>query len=125
MHQPKFIAMAEVLGELGTEIEALGEVLCRDEGFAGRHVRELQAIDLIAQKQRALAAILSAGFSEQEMRRITIEALRSRFCGFMDDSATYSEVPIGSGVDDAVRDADGAAPAANNRTRQDDLGLWD
>lgn len=94
IHEPKFIAMAEVLGELGTEIEALGEVLCRDEGFAGRHVRELQAIDLIAQKQRALAAILIAGFSDSEMRRISLEALRSRFCGFMDDSMTTCEVPI-------------------------------
>ena len=27
MHEPKFTAMAEVLGELGSEIEALGEVL--------------------------------------------------------------------------------------------------
>ncbi|GGZ09902.1 hypothetical protein GCM10011614_26170 [Novosphingobium colocasiae] len=94
MHQPKFVAMAEVLGELGAEIEALGEVLCRDHGFAGLHVRELQAIDLIAQKQRALAAILSAGFSESEMRRISIDALRRRFCGFMDDSVTTCEVPI-------------------------------
>ena len=104
MHQPKFIAMAEVLGELGTEIEALGEVLCRDQGFAGEHIRELQAIDLIAQKQRALAAILMAGFSEAEMHRISIEVLRRRFCGFMDDSVTTCEVPIegpraGTGTD--------------------------
>ena len=64
MHEPKFTAMAEVLGELGSEIEALGEVLCRDEDFAARHMRELQAIDLIAQKQRALASLIGAGFSE-------------------------------------------------------------
>jgi len=87
IHQPKFLAMAEVLGELGTEIEALGEVLCRDDGFAARHVRELQAIDLIAQKQRALAAILQGGFSDAEMRRITIESLHSRFVGFVKDDA--------------------------------------
>lgn len=107
MHEPKFNAMAEVLLELGTEVEALGEVLCRDENFAGRHLRELQAIDLIAQKQRALAAILAAGFSETEMRRISLEALRTRFCGFMDDSVTCCEVPI-----------EGHAPP-------DPLGLWD
>lgn len=107
MHEPKFSAMAEVLLELGTEVEALGEVLCRDQTFAGRHVRELQAIDLIAQKQRALAAIIAAGFSDAEMRRISLEALRSRFCGFMDDSVTCCEVPIEGG----------ASPDA--------LGLWD
>ena len=87
VQEPKFIAMAEVLGELGSEIEALGEVLCRDGDFAVRHLRELQAIDLIAQKQRALASILAAGFSAAEMRRISLDALRSRFCGFMEDGA--------------------------------------
>ncbi|SFG25501.1 hypothetical protein SAMN05518801_11266 [Novosphingobium sp. CF614] len=108
IHEPKFLAMAEVLGELGMEIEALGEVLCRDENFAERHVRELQAIDLIAQKQRALAAILAAGFSETEMRRISLEALRSRFCGFIDDAGiSCCEVPI----------EDSGTP--------DSLGLWD
>ena len=86
VQEPKFIAMAEVLGELGSEIEALGEVLCRDETFAARHLRELQAIDLIAQKQRALATILAAGFSASEMRRISLDALRSRFCGFIEDA---------------------------------------
>ncbi|SLJ86391.1 hypothetical protein [Novosphingobium mathurense] len=84
-HEPKFLAMAEVLNELGSEVEALGEVFCRDAAFAGRHMRELQAIDLIAQKQRVLASILTAGFSEQEMRRISLDALRSRFCGFLED----------------------------------------
>lgn len=85
IHEPKFMAMAEVLGELGSEIESLGEVLCRDEDFAARHMRELQAIDLIAQKQRVLASILSHGFNATEMRRISLEALRHRFGGFIDE----------------------------------------
>jgi hypothetical protein len=93
IHEPKFLAMAEVLNELGTEVEALGEVLCRDENFVERHCRELQAIDLIAQKQRALAAILAGGFSEQEMRRISLDALRQRFSGFLEDSANGHEEP--------------------------------
>lgn len=101
------MAMAEVLGELGAEIEALGEVLCRNEGFASLHFRELQAIDLIAQKQRALAAILAAGFSETEMRRISLEALHNRFAGFLDDSQSCCEVPIEGPMDD------------------DALGLWE
>lgn len=94
MHQPKFDAMAQVLNELGTEVEALGEVLCRDADFAARHLRELQAIDLIAQKQRALAAILEAGFSAAEMGRINLETLRHRFCGFIEDGAVLCEVPV-------------------------------
>ncbi|PEQ12790.1 hypothetical protein B2G71_10885 [Novosphingobium sp. PC22D] len=83
--QAKYDAMAGVLSEIGLEVEALGEVLCRDPAFAARHVRELQAIDLIAQKQRALAAILVSGMCEQEMGKITIDSLRSRFCGFLDE----------------------------------------
>lgn len=108
MHEPKFTAMAEVLGELGSEIEALGEVLCRDEDFAARHMRELQAIDLIAQKQRVLATILAAGFSASEMRSISLEALRHRFAGFIEETdASSCEVKIsGPGQPDA-------------------LGLWD
>lgn len=108
MHEPKFTAMAEVLGELGSEIEALGEVLCRDENFAARHMRELQAIDLIAQKQRALAAVLAAGFSAVEMRRISLDALRHRFCGFIDETG-------GPG---------GGATLMADDSR-DSLGLWD
>lgn len=99
VHEPKFLAMAEVLNELGTEVEALGEVLCRDADFADRHCRELQAIDLIAQKQRALAAILVAGFSEQEMRRISLDALRARFGGFLEESANGYEVSVRNGND--------------------------
>lgn len=94
MHEPKFLAMAEVLNELGTEVEALGEVFCRDAGFADRHCRELQAIDLIAQKQRALASILAAGFSEHEISRISLDALRERFCGFLEESASGYQVPV-------------------------------
>ncbi|CCA92689.1 hypothetical protein [Novosphingobium sp. PP1Y] len=96
-HEPKFLAMAEVLNELGSEVEALGEVFCRDAGFADRHMRELQAIDLIAQKQRVLAAILAAGFSEQEMRRISLDALRSRFCGFLEDETGAGDAAADTG----------------------------
>lgn len=92
-HEPKFLAMAEVLDELGAEVETLGEVLCRDASFADRHCRELQAIDLIAQKQRALAAILAGGFSEHEMRHISLDALRERFCGFLEERANGYDVP--------------------------------
>lgn len=87
--EPRHAAMANILTELGDEIEALGEALCRDTGFAARHMRELQAIDLIAQKQRALAAIVAAGFSETELRRISLDALHQRFCGFLEDGPAF------------------------------------
>jgi len=83
--QAKFDAMAGILSEIGTEVEALGEVLCRNQGFAAQHMRELQAIDMIAQKQRALAALLSAGLCEKEIRKISIDSLRTRFCGFLEE----------------------------------------
>jgi hypothetical protein len=108
IHEPKFTAMAEVLGELGSEIEALGEVLCRDENFAARHMRELQAIDLIAQKQRALASIIAGGFSAAEIGRISLDALRMRFSGFIDETA------LASCQDEHRKAAD-----------PDSLGLWD
>lgn len=86
--QAKLDAVADILSEIGSEVEALGEVLCRDEGFTERHMRELQAIDMIAQKQRALAAILSAGLSERELDKIGIDSLRSRFCAFLEEGTT-------------------------------------
>lgn len=110
--EPRFLAMAEVLTELAGEIEALGEVLCRDEGFAAGHIRELQAIDLISQKQRALSAILSSGFSATEMRRINLEAINLRFRHFLDDSETLCEVPLDS-------------PPANGNGDGGPLDLWD
>jgi hypothetical protein len=91
----KHAAMAQVLSELGCEIEALGEVLCLDAEFAARHVRQLQAIDLIAQKQRALAELIASGFSEEQVSRITIDTLRSRFGGFVDPRGAPGRGEIG------------------------------
>ena len=54
------LAVAEILGELGDEVERLGAGLCSDPAVAARHIEALQAFDLIAQKQRGLAALLRA-----------------------------------------------------------------
>ncbi len=75
---PRLAAIAGVLEELGREIEALGAALCRDPQFVARHCRELQAIDLIAQQQHALAALLSSGLAEHAVARIGIDSLRQR-----------------------------------------------
>ena len=55
-----FAAVADVLMELSEDIELLGEVLCADAALIGRHVVDLQMVDLIAQKQRSLALLLRA-----------------------------------------------------------------
>jgi len=77
-NSPCLATVVEVLDELGAEIEMIGAVLCRDPEFAGRHMRELQAIDLIAQTQHALAALPAAGLAEHAIEAISIDGLRKR-----------------------------------------------
>jgi hypothetical protein len=43
-----------------------------------RHMESLQAIDLIAQKQRSLAALLNADCLKTEVERIGLDILRER-----------------------------------------------
>jgi len=71
--------MATMLGEISTQLEKLGEVLCHDPEFVGRHVTELQAIDLIAQKQRALAAVLGAECPTSALAGVGLEEVVTRF----------------------------------------------
>ena len=71
-------AVAQVLAELSGEIEALGTVLCSDAGFAMNHVEELQAIDLISQKQRSLAHLLAADSPTAALSGIGLEGLVRR-----------------------------------------------
>lgn len=70
--------IAVVLEELSQDIEALGGTLCGDLGFAMRHMDTLQAIDLIAQKQRSLAALLVADCPAEAVQHIAIEDLREK-----------------------------------------------
>ena len=71
-------AVAQVLRELGGEIEALGVVLCSDPALAGQHARELQAIDLIAQMQQALSSLLVADCLNCALDQVRIDSLRER-----------------------------------------------
>ncbi|MCB2073371.1 MAG: hypothetical protein H6917_07380 [Novosphingobium sp.] len=71
-------AISEVLSELGAEIENLGSALCRDPDVVARHMHELQAIDLIAQKQRSLASIFAEGFADCAIDAVGLEALRKK-----------------------------------------------
>lgn len=70
--------IALVLEELAQEVEGLGAALCGDIDVAMRHMDSLQAIDLIAQKQRSLSALLNADCLETEVERIGLDILRER-----------------------------------------------
>jgi hypothetical protein len=70
--------IAVVLEEMSQEVEALGASLCLDMDIAMRHIDTLQAIDLIAQKQRSLAALLEADCPEAGVEKIAIDTLRER-----------------------------------------------
>lgn len=70
--------IAVVLEEMSRDVEALGAALCVDMTIAMRHVDTLQAIDLIAQKQRSLAALLLADSPDTEIENIAIDVLRER-----------------------------------------------
>lgn len=71
-------ALAAVLDELADEIEKLGVALCGDADFVARHATALQAIDLIAQSQRAVAGMLGADCHSCAADAIPLEALRAR-----------------------------------------------
>ncbi len=73
------LEMAAVMAELSEEIDALGAVLCRDSAFVAAHVAELQAIDLIAQKQRSLATMLRAECPVSAGKALGLDELRDRF----------------------------------------------
>jgi CheY-like chemotaxis protein len=70
--------IAVVLEEIAQEVEALGATLCVDMDIAMRHIDTLQAIDLIAQKQRSLAALLNSDCAETGIEQIAIDTLRER-----------------------------------------------
>lgn len=70
--------IAVVLEELSEEVEALGAALCGDMDIAMKHMDTLQAIDMIAQKQRSLARLLTAQCPVEGIEKIAIDALRER-----------------------------------------------
>ncbi len=70
--------IAVVLEELALEVEDLGGRLCTDLDVAARHMDVLQAIDLIAQKQRSLARLLEADCPITAIEQIGLDVLRDR-----------------------------------------------
>lgn len=71
-------AVAGILDELAADIELLGESLCADADLAARHMGQLQAFDLITQKQRALGNLLRADCPVSALSSIDLEELKRR-----------------------------------------------
>ena len=71
-------AVADVLDELAGDIELLGAVLCADPVLVDRHMQELQAIDLITQKQRSLGMLLRADCPASALSSIGLDDLKHR-----------------------------------------------
>ena len=69
---------AAILAELGHEIERLGAELGADPAFVERHLTALQSIDLIAQQQHAIAALLQADSAASGVERIGMDKLQER-----------------------------------------------
>jgi len=66
------------MAELAAEIEALGARLCADPAVVAQHLTELQAIDLIAQKQLHLAELLLADCPYAAVEAMRIEDVKRR-----------------------------------------------
>lgn len=77
-HRAAIQRAAVVLAELSHEIERLGAELCADPEFVERHITALQAIDLIAQQQHAIAELLQAECPVSGIEQIGVEGLQER-----------------------------------------------
>lgn len=75
---PHLKAAAGILAELAAQVEALGERLCADPAIISGHLTELQAIDLIAQKQLHLAELLVADCPHAAVEAMRIEEVKRR-----------------------------------------------
>lgn len=75
---PHLKAAAGILAELAAQVEALGERLCADPAIIAGHMTELQAIDLIAQKQLHLAELLVAECPHAAVEAMRIEEVKRR-----------------------------------------------
>ncbi len=78
VHAATIQRAAAILAELGHEIERLGAELCADPAFVERHLTALQSIDLIAQQQHAIAALLQADCAVSGVERIGLQDLQHR-----------------------------------------------
>lgn len=71
-------AVADVLHDLGSEVETLGHDLCADPEFAERHLEHLQRIDWFAQHLTQLAMVVGARDPASAVGALGLEELRER-----------------------------------------------
>lgn len=71
--------VARALEDLATEIEEIGIALCSDPALVAAHGRALQAVDFITQRQRSLAALLTADDLAAALRSCPLERITSLF----------------------------------------------
>lgn len=67
------------LATLSHDIEAVGASLCGDPALATEHCASLQSIDLIAQRQRALADLLLADSREDGLGHCGLDQITALF----------------------------------------------
>lgn len=70
--------VAEELELAARHVEQVGSALVADPAFLHRHGPSLQALDLIEQNLRHLAAIVAAADKEAAAERISLQELRRR-----------------------------------------------
>ncbi|HEU0098708.1 MAG TPA: hypothetical protein VFQ67_08015 [Allosphingosinicella sp.] len=72
------LRVAEEMELAARHIEQVGDALVADPAFLHRHGAALQALDLINQNLRHLAAVVAAADKELAAERISLEELRRR-----------------------------------------------
>ena len=72
------LAVADILLELADDIELIGASLCQDARLVDLKIKELQGIDLIAQKQKSLVNLLRANCPTTALQEIGLDHLRER-----------------------------------------------
>jgi len=72
------LRVAEEVELAARHIEQVGDALVSDPAFLHRHGATLQALDLINQNLRHLAAVVAAADKEAAAGRISLEELRRR-----------------------------------------------
>jgi len=76
--QPVLITIAQILRETAQELEHLGAQLCADPAIVAGHCHALQAVDVMVQRHTGLAVVLEGQCEQEEIERMTLEALRDR-----------------------------------------------
>jgi len=78
LDDPLRLSLAQMLVSMSREIDEIGAHICCQGDIAALCFKELQAIDLVAQKQREIARLISAFDLQETIDTITIEDMKRR-----------------------------------------------